>query len=241
MLRHLFVVAIFTLVFCHVWVEVASARSVSLELVLAIDTSTSVDAREFELQRDGLSAAFAHPDVIAAIEGMGDAGIAVTVVEWAGTDSQHRVVDWSLLTDQSSSLLFAANIKAAPRLIHGMTDIGSVIRHSVKELEENTYEGARRVIDVSGDGASSIDSSSGERDQAIIRGITINGLVIFNEEYDLGALAEVDLIQHYSNKVIGGNGAFLMTAQSFADFRQAIRTKLIREILGTGLARIEER
>ena len=215
------------------------ARPVALELVLAIDTSTSVDAREFRLQRDGLAAAFSHPDVIAVIEGMSDAGIAVMVVEWAGTDSQQVVVDWTMLRDQASSLLLSSRIKAAPRLIKGMTDIGSVIRYSVGELETNAFEGTRRVIDVSGDGASSIDSSSRERDRAIARGITINGLVIFNVEYDLGELAEVDLIQHYSNKVIGGNGAFLMAAQSFEDFRQAIRAKLIREILGTGLAKFE--
>lgn len=217
----------------------AHARPVALELVLAIDTSTSVDEDEFQLQRDGLAAAFSHPDVIAVIEGMGSAGIAVQVVEWAGTDNQHVVVDWSLLTDQSSSVLFAARINAAPRLIRGLTDIGSVVRFSVDELETNAFVGARRVIDVSGDGASSVDGVGRERDRAISRGITINGLVIFNKDYDQSSLAEVDLIQHYSNKVIGGNGAFLMTARGFEDFRTAIRAKLIREILGTGLASLE--
>ena len=220
-------------------IKPVQARAVALELVLAIDTSTSVDEREFQLQRDGLAAAFSHPDVIAAIEGMRNSGIAVTVVEWAGTGSQQIIVDWTVLTDQASSLLFAQRIAAAPRLIRGMTDIGSVLRFSVQELETNAFEGARRVIDVSGDGASSVDGAKRERDRAIELGITINGLVIFNEEYDLGELAEVDLIQHYSNKVVGGNGAFLMTAKSFQDFRQAIRAKLIREILGTGLARLE--
>jgi len=214
----------------------AQQRKVVLELVLAVDTSTSVDEREFRLQRDGLAAAFSHPDLIDVIEGMGSTGIAVTVVEWAGTNSQATVVDWSLLTDRQSMFAFASRLRRAPRLISGMTDIGSVIRHSVDRLESNAFAGARRVIDVSGDGSSSVETSANERDRAISRGITINGLVIFNKEYDLGALAEVDLIQHYSNKVIGGNGAFLMTASSFTDFRAAIRKKLIREILGTGLA-----
>lgn len=211
-----------------------------LELVLAVDTSTSVDEREFRLQRDGLAAAFAHPELLDVIEGMGEIGIAVTLVEWAGTNSQQTIVDWSLLNNRQSSLDFAAKIGRAPRTIYGMTDIGSVIRYSVAQLENNAFRGNRRVIDVSGDGSSSIDTSERERDRAIQRGITINGLVIFNEEYDLGALAEVDLIQHYSNRVIGGNGAFLMVAESFEDFRDAIRRKLIREILGAGVASLVE-
>ena len=117
-----------------------------------------------------------------------------------------------------------------------MTDIGSVIRYSMQNLDANRFIGNRRVIDVSGDGSSSVDGSDKARDDAIARDITINGLVIFNREYDLGELAEIDLIQHYTTKVIGGNGAFLMTAHGFEDFRKAILNKLIKEILGTGLA-----
>ena len=79
------------------------ARQVALELVLAVDTSTSVDQREFKLQRDGLAAAFAHPDLLAVIEGMGETGIAVTLVEWAGTNSQKTIVDWSLLNSRETS------------------------------------------------------------------------------------------------------------------------------------------
>ena len=214
----------------------AQTRTVMLELVLAVDTSTSVDEREFELQRRGLADAFAHPELVSIIEGMGSAGIAVTLVEWAGTDRQATIVDWSLLTDRSSSLNFSQRLRAAPRALKGMTDIGSVLHYAMRSIEANGYEGQRIVIDVSGDGSSSTDETWRARDLAVSRGITINGLVIFNDEYDLGSLAEVDLIQHYSNQVIGGNGAFLMTTKGFEDFRRAILAKLIREILGNGVA-----
>ena len=40
---------------------------VDLELVLAVDVSSSVDDHEFELQTRGLAAAFRHPGVWAAI------------------------------------------------------------------------------------------------------------------------------------------------------------------------------
>lgn len=119
-----------------------------------------------------------------------------------------------------------------------MTDIGSAIRHSVNSIESNRFLGSRKVIDVSGDGTGNAKSSSIERDIAISRGITINGLVILQIDYDLGELAEIELIQHYSNDVIGGNGTFLMTAINFEDFRRSILNKLLREIQGTSTAKL---
>lgn len=220
-------------------ISAAQTRQVALELVLAVDTSTSVDEREFRLQRDGLAQAFAHPDIVSAIEGMGNVGIAVTLIEWAGKGQQDTIVDWTLLNNKTSVLNFASKVSQAPRAFSGMTDIGGGIAYAVEQIEDNAFEGYRKVIDVSGDGSSSVDTSQRQRDRAIASGITINGLVIFTEEYDLGVLAEIDLIQHYSNKVIGGPGAFLMTAQNFESFEIAIKNKLLREILGGSIASLE--
>ncbi len=45
----------------------ARAQGVDLELVLAVDSSGSIDGEEFELQRVGYANALTHPDVLAAI------------------------------------------------------------------------------------------------------------------------------------------------------------------------------
>ena len=216
--------------------SIANQRSVALELVLAVDTSSSVDREEFELQRRGIAEAFEHPDLIAVIEGMGRAGIAVTMIEWSGKGQQQEITEWSLLTDRSSALAFARTVFNAPRALNGSTDIGSALNFAINSLDTNSFVGNRRVIDVSGDGRDSGNTSKQQRDRAISKGITINGLVIFNDDIGVGAIEEVDLVRQYTNKVIGGNGAFLMTAKGFEDFRRAILRKLIREILGTGTA-----
>src|SRR6185312_10845549 len=57
---------------------------VALELVIAIDTSASVDDREFTLQVEGIAGAFADREVIAAIESLAPAGMAVVFVQWSG-------------------------------------------------------------------------------------------------------------------------------------------------------------
>ena len=205
---------------------------VALELVLAIDTSTSVDDGEFALQTQGLASAFGDPSVVRAIENHAPDGIAVSIVHWSGRGLQKTSVGWTVLQTAADVTAFSKRISAAPRLLRGFTDIAGAIRYAQRHIAGNTYVGRRQVIDVSGDGSSNSGRTKTARDEAVAAGITINGLVIHNEEYDLGELAKINLVDHYRDSVIGGPGAFLMIAKDFADFRTAIRKKLLREITG---------
>lgn len=215
----------------------ADSQPVELELVLAVDVSSSVDPAEFALQMSGYAQAFRHRDVVRAIEAAGGAGIAVTMVQWSGANAHRTAVPWMRLTDRASAERFAAEIKAAPRLLVGFTSIGGAIRYSLAQIEQNAYEGARKVIDISGDGSSTESNPAPERDRAVARGVTINGAVILDEDY--WGVAAVDLPDYYDRNVIGGNGAFVVLAQSFHDFATVIRKKLLREITGPGMAALE--
>ena len=225
------------LLFCNLLVGFSAASSlaetpVALELVLAIDTSTSVDSAEYALQTQGLASAFRHPGVVRAIESQGPDGIAVSIVHWSGQGRQRISLGWTLLKSAADAGRFADRISASPRLLRGFTDIAGAIRFAGRLIAQNSLAGRRRVIDVSGDGSSNSGRTSAARDDALAAGITINGLVIHNEEYDLGELAKINLVDHYRENVIGGPGAFLMIAKDFDDFRTAIRKKLVREITG---------
>ena len=211
-------------------------QPVELELVLAIDVSSSVDAAEFRLQMHGLAEAFRHPSVVGAIESAGDLGIAVTLVQWSGNRMHLTSVNWTLVRDAGTAAAFAGAIDRAPRLLKGFTGLGGAIRYSLKQIEDNAFEGRRKVIDISGDGTASGLRPDGERDRAVRRGATINGVAILNQDPDL---AELGLRDYYAKHVIGGDNAFLMTARDFTDFGPVIRRKLIREITGPGLARLE--
>ena len=206
-------------------------RPVALELVLAIDTSSSVSAEEFDVQRRGLSEAFRHPDVLAAIAGLGREGLAVALVQWSGNRIQRTSVDWMHLHDAESAHGFASAIAASPRLFTGSTGLGGAIRFSLGMLEENGFAGRSRVIDVSGDGYSGL-SPRRERDRALARGVTINGLAILNEKPDLAA--------YYAAHVVGGTGAFVVTVDSYEDFAEAIRAKLITELSGLKISALPE-
>lgn len=206
---------------------------VDLELVLAIDLSSSVDPEEFDLQVRGLSEAFRHPDLVAAIENTGGMGISVAVIHWSDRSEQALAVDWTLIRDGASAAALARKIRRTPRLVGGgQTGIGGAIEFSMEQFARNPYRGWRRTIDVSGDGRANSGSQPMRiRDRAVAEGVTINGLAIVNEE------PFVD--RYYRDSVIGGPGAFMMLAQDYEDFAASILRKLIREI-GPPLAQAPE-
>ncbi len=205
-------------------------RQVALELGLAVDVSSSVDPLEFDLQMQGLAAALQEPAVIAAVGAARPGGTAVALIQWSAQTSQRLAVAWSRLCDGASARAFGARIAATPRLINGgHTAAGSAIRFAVAELEGDGFVGLRRVIDLSGGGrVNDGPYPNGVRDETVARGITINGLAILNE---------IPLLdRHYRDHLIGGAGAFFITADDYRDFARAIVAKLVREIIGAPLA-----
>ncbi len=208
------------------------AIPVDLELVLAVDASSSVSAREFNLQMRGLAEAFRHPAVHGAIRAAGDLGIAVAMVQWSDNRKQTVAIEWALVRDEAEAQAFAQTIDTTPRyLIGGGTAIGGALLFATRQLQINRFMGRRSVIDLSGDGRTNQGSQpSKARDAAVALGITINGLAILNED------PLVD--RHYQAQVIGGTGAFVMRADDYEDFTRAILQKLIKEISGAPVARL---
>ena len=203
------------------------SQPVALELVLALDSSSSVSAEEFDLQRQGISRAFRDPGVRKAIANLGEQGLAVALIQWSGGRMQRLSVDWTQLRDAPDADLFASSVAEAERLLTGGTNLGGAVRYSLEQIETNRFEGRRKVIDVSGDGFTGL-SPRRERDRAVSRGLTVNGLAILNERPELGL--------YYAAHLIGGAGAFVLTAETYEDFAEAMRDKLLQEISGVTVA-----
>ncbi len=211
----------------------ASALDVDLELVLAVDISRSVDDEEAELQRQGYMQALTDQRVVDAIRSGPFGRIAVTYVEWAGSNYQRTVIDWTVIDGPDSAKSFALKIGEAPRVAEMWTSISAALVYSAAKFDNNGYEGTRRVIDVSGDGRNNSGPDLAMiRDAVVKQGITINGLPIMSERPNFGRPPERDLDIYYEQNVIGGPGSFLVPAHDFPDFARAVRTKLIKEISG---------
>ena len=201
---------------------------VDLALVLAVDSSGSVNHYEFILQMRGLAEAFRDAEVLNAITVAAPNGLAVTLVQWASRNEQSQAFDWAVVRDAASAEQVARRIDRTPRLVEdGATAISDAIEFSARLLSQ--VAATRRVIDVSGDGR---DNQAGDtmpgRDWALAAGITVNGLAIHNED----PLLE----DYYLVNVIGGPDAFVLGADDYDHFATAIRIKLIREISGAPMS-----
>jgi hypothetical protein len=207
---------------------------VDLELVLLADASGSIDDVENRLQRQGYAAAMVDPQVLWAIENGGERGrIAVAFVEWAGARSQDLVVDWTVIEDEGSAAAFAARLMAAPRRATGTNAIGAAILKGLALIEGNRFDGWRKVIDLSGDRIWNPrpPTIATARDVAIGPGVVVNGLAILCDDCS-GRPGIGNLEEAFTEQLIGGPGAFVVTADGRDAFAEAVRRKLILEISG---------
>ncbi len=224
-------------VLAAIWVPAAAsaAEDVDLLLVLAVDVSRSIDATKFQLQREGYAAAVADPHVLEAIRTGRTGRIGLTFVEWSGVGAQKVVIDWTTIGDVDSAKGFGDRLLEAPRSFADRTSISGAIEFAMGQLDKAPYEAARRTIDVSGDGTNNAGRDVAMlRDEAVAKGITINGLVILSDNpmswnpdhtNPPGGLAN-----YYRNNVVGGPSAFVMVAENFNSFGQAIIKKMIAEV-----------
>lgn len=197
----------------------AQALACKLALALAVDISGSVDPDEYRVQMQGLANALRDSVVSEALV---RAEAAVMVVQWTGSSRQDITVPWTRLRSFDDVKALAQRVETAPRRWRNFsTAIGDALRFVLDQ-----WPGApaceRNVIDVSGDGVSNEGIEPLEmRAELRAAGITVNGLAIEAQEGDLTA--------YYWENLILGEGAFVVTANSFDDYPDRIRMKLIRE------------
>ena len=164
---------------------VRAAEEVDLLLVLSSDVSRSIDAPKFKLQRDGYAAAIVNPRVIDAIRSGGLGKIAVSLVEWSGVGAQKIVIDWTIIRDEATAKDFSAQIVEAPRAFADRTAISGGIDFAMAQLARAPFQSNRHTIDISGDGTNNSGREVRDaRDEAVAKGVTINGLVILERAAD---------------------------------------------------------
>lgn len=212
-----------------------AAEQVDLLLALAMDVSRSMDQPKFLLQREGYSAAITNPQVLNAIKSGAHQKIAVCFIDWSGPSEQALIIDWSVIDGVAAARHFGGLILEASRSFYNSTSIGGGIEFAAAQLSRAPFEAERRTIDVSGDGT----NNSGRdvrlaRDQAVAKGINVNGIVILTDiqlsRNPPHTNPPEGLEKYYRENVIGGPGAFVMVAEDFSSFGRAMVKKLIAEI-----------
>ncbi|MEL6608253.1 MAG: DUF1194 domain-containing protein [Pseudomonadota bacterium] len=236
-LRRLFGAAFVFLATAHTLTAQPACRQA---LVLALDVSGSVDAREYALQRQGLIAALTAPAVVERMFEMPAAPIDLAVFEWSGRRSQWLVMNWVTLATPADLDRVVATLSNHERKLQTdtATAIGSAMRAGL-ELTGARGHCWKRTIDISGDGRSIQGPEPADtRAEADAQGVTVNGLVIGTDNPRGGDIRQVELAElsaYYRSEVITGPGAFVEAALGFADFEAAMTRKLLKEMEGIAI------
>lgn len=141
----------------------APAGATTIALVIAIDTSGSIDATEFALQRQAYVDFFNNNAA-----GFAGKDVAVTVLYWGGAGVQQQVVPWTTLNSASDAQSFASAMLATTRPSLGgplaaQTGVGQALLAATGLFSQPgiDFSGASKVIDISGDGSENLDQTAG--------------------------------------------------------------------------------
>jgi hypothetical protein len=213
--------------------EKEGAPPVDVELILAVDVSYSMDMDELAIQREGYAQAIVSKEFLQALKTGPNGKVAVTYFEWAASSDQKIIIPWRVIDGPESADAVASEIMKTPIRRASRTSISGAIYFAMPLFDESPYKGLRRVIDISGDGPNNNGAPvSGARDEALSKGIVINGLPIMVKEPSYSTMDIDNLDYYYEDCVIGGPGSFVVTIKDREKFKEAIRTKLLLEVAG---------
>lgn len=231
--------------------DVRAEDVVDTALVMAVDISQSVDENRYRLQMEGIAQALEDPDVIRVVTSGPRRAILFTLVGWA--DRARVLLPWTWIASASDAAAVAKMLRSLPVASGEYTCLGRMLQYlNDQTLAPVPVKADRVVVDVSGDGPDNCTSTrfvDQQRDRLVKSGVIVNGLPINEEgeerqierwnrapgstqqEFPLPSKGEQGtLTMWYERHVMGGEGAFVITANGYDDFARAIRRKFILEI-----------
>jgi hypothetical protein len=209
------------------------SHSVDVELIIAVDVSYSMDLDELAVQREGYAQAIVSREFLQALKSLPNGKIAITYFEWAASSDQKIIIPWRVIDGPETADAVSNEILKTPVRRASRTSISGAIYFAMPLFDENPYKGLRRVIDISGDGPNNNGAPIiGARDEALSKGIVINGLPIMVKEPSYSTMDIDNLDWYYEDCVIGGPGSFVVSIKDREKFKEAIRTKLLLEVAG---------
>lgn len=202
------------------------APRVDAALILSVDVSSSVDEKRYQLQMEGIAAALEDDGVINTILGGANGSILISMVTWA--DKAKLSVPWTMISSADQAKALAQTIRKLPQQEGAFTCAGRMARYIAdKVVARMPAKADKIVVDVSGDGPDNCNTGQllqNSRSDLFGMGVTINGLPI------LEGKDAVTIEDWYKENVIGGPGAFIVTAKGFEDFARAFRQKFVVEV-----------
>ena len=211
--------------------QAQAAKPVDIAIVVSLDRSESIDAEEARAQINGLVFALRHSRFRDAVAAGWYASIALSAVTWSSFGRHEVILPWMRIAgaedaDVAATILeFDYDRQRVAR--HGtQTDVAFAIEVGMKQLETLPWKATHSVLNVVADGISNIGRvATVDRDAALARGITVNGLIMGR-----GSAIEV-LSRYFRREVIGGPTSFVQVSTRNEDFADAMLRKMLLEMV----------
>ena len=154
--------------------------------------------------------------------------IAIAAVQWSDDRNQKIILPWTIISGPADADVLGTVLMNSQReLSEGGTSLSTALTFSAA-LFAAAPSAERQVIDISTDGRNNSGPAVPPvRDRVVAQGITINGLTILNEWPTLDT--------YFESNVAGGQGHFVIPANDYDAYGEAILRKLLREITGPGI------
>src|SRR5258707_7050109 len=192
-----------------------------------------MDMDALSIQREGYAQAIISKEFLQTLKTGPTGKIAITYFEWAASSDQKIIIPWRVIDGPETADAVANEIMKPPIRRASRTSISGAINFAMPLFDDNAYHGLRRVIDISGDGPNNNGSPvTPARDEAVSKGIIINGLPIMVKEPSYSTMDIENLDWYYEDCVVGGPGSFVVAIKDRDKFKEAIRTKLLLEVAG---------
>jgi TonB family protein len=206
---------------------------VDVELVIAADVSYSMGKDDLVLRRDAYAQAIGSDEFAQALKAGHLGKIAVTYFEWSASNYQDVIVPRREINGPEAAATFAAELREARIVPRTRSSISRAIEFAMTLFRKNYSDGARRVLDISGDGPNNHGGPVlSARDAALAMRITVNGVAIMFPGHTRPQQDIDRLDDYFADCVIGGAGSFVLPAKSSSDLKESIRTSLISEVTG---------
>ena len=208
-------------------------------IITALDISDPVDPELLRIAIEGMARAVDTPDILRAIQGGQNGRIGFAMFAWYHGGAYPELVSWTLIGSQNEALSVSSQIASWRRMAdqaesrtqnrphHSgrLTDISAAIDHAAQLLLSAPFAAARSIVNVIGNGEDNIDEGPERaRDDLIGQGATINGVVI-------GLSPAV--LDYYRQHVVGGPGAFTLSARNADTIAGLIERKLRYDVIGS--------
>jgi hypothetical protein len=213
----------------------ADSIATDVNIVTGLDVSGSIEARETQIQIDGMAMAIRSPEVMRAIKQGNHGRIGFAVFVWANGNFP-VFTSWRLISSPEEALAASEAIALdVPAILSPnsgiklgeLTDLSSAMDFGAEMLRSAPYVADHRILNILGNGIDNVgESPKWARNRLAAQGININAVVI---GHDRGVQS------YFRTEVITGPAAFVLAAPTPEALIEVLERKFVTEIvLNTG-------